>query len=80
MAFAQNRSVEIYFETFGDPANDALLLINGLGCQCINFDVEFCAMFVERGFFVIRFDNRDVGLSTKFNHVLPDLYSVSNMQ
>jgi pimeloyl-ACP methyl ester carboxylesterase len=52
------------------------LLINGLGSQCINFDVDFCEMFVARGFFVIRFDNRDVGLSTKFNLVLPDLFSV----
>ncbi|MGB8196231.1 MAG: alpha/beta hydrolase [Acidimicrobiales bacterium] len=76
MAFAHNRSVEIYYETFGDASNPALLLINGLGSQCINFDVEFCEMFVERGFFVIRFDNRDVGLSTKFNLVLPDLFSV----
>ena len=67
MAFAHNGSVEIYYETFGDASNPALLLINGLGSQCINFDVEFCEMFVARGFFVIRFDNRDVGLSTKFN-------------
>lgn len=76
MAFAHNRSVEIYYETFGDPSDPALLLINGLGSQCINFDVEFCEMFVTRDFFVIRFDNRDVGLSTKFNLVLPDLFSV----
>lgn len=76
MAFAKNRSVEIYYETFGEPSNPALLLINGLGSQCINFDVEFCERFVSRGFFVIRFDNRDVGLSTKFNQVLPDLFSV----
>jgi pimeloyl-ACP methyl ester carboxylesterase len=76
MAFAHNGSVSIYYETFGDAANPALLLINGLGSQCINFDVAFCEMFVERGFFVIRFDNRDVGLSTKFNLVLPDLFAV----
>jgi pimeloyl-ACP methyl ester carboxylesterase len=76
MAIAHNRSVEIYYETFGDPEKPALLLINGLGSQCINFDVEFCQKFVDRGFFVIRFDNRDVGLSTKFNLVLPDLFSV----
>jgi pimeloyl-ACP methyl ester carboxylesterase len=76
LAFAHNRSVEIYYETFGDASNPTLLLINGLGSQCINFDVDFCEMFVARGFFVIRFDNRDVGLSTKFNLVLPDLFSV----
>jgi pimeloyl-ACP methyl ester carboxylesterase len=78
MALAKNGTVEIYYETFGDAANPALLLVNGLGSQCINFDVEFCEMFVGRGFFVIRFDNRDVGLSTKFNLVLPDLFSVLN--
>jgi pimeloyl-ACP methyl ester carboxylesterase len=76
MAFAKNRSVEIYYETFGDQANPALLLINGLGSQCINFDVEFCERFVALGLFVIRYDNRDVGLSTKFNLVLPDLFLV----
>jgi pimeloyl-ACP methyl ester carboxylesterase len=76
VAFAHNGSVEIYYETFGDASNPALLLINGLGSQCINFDVDFCELFVARGFFVIRFDNRDVGLSTKFNLVLPDLFSV----
>lgn len=76
MAYAMNGSVEIYYETFGDSVNPALLLINGLGSQCINFDVEFCEMFVARGFFVIRFDNRDVGLSTKFNLFPPDLFSV----
>jgi pimeloyl-ACP methyl ester carboxylesterase len=76
VAFAHNGLVEIYYETFGDASNPALLLINGLGSQCINFDVDFCELFVARGFFVIRFDNRDVGLSTKFNLVLPDLFSV----
>jgi pimeloyl-ACP methyl ester carboxylesterase len=76
MAIAKNRLVDIYFETFGDANDPALLLINGLGSQCINFDVAFCDKFVARGFFVIRFDNRDVGLSTKFNQVLPDLFSV----
>lgn len=76
MVYAMNGSVEIYYETFGDADSPALLLINGLGSQCINFDVEFCEMFVARGFFVIRFDNRDVGLSTKFNLFLPDLFSV----
>jgi pimeloyl-ACP methyl ester carboxylesterase len=76
MALAHNGSVEIYYETFGEPSDPALLLINGLGSQCINFDVEFCELFVARGFFVIRFDNRDVGLSTKFNLVLPDLFAV----
>jgi pimeloyl-ACP methyl ester carboxylesterase len=67
--FAHHGSVDIYYETFGIPDAPALLLVNGLGSQCINFSTEWCERFAARGFFAIRFDNRDVGLSTKFDHV-----------
>jgi pimeloyl-ACP methyl ester carboxylesterase len=73
MAYARNGDVEVYYETFGDPADEALVMINGLGSQCINYRVEWCEKFVAEGFFVIRFDNRDVGLSTKFSDYDPDL-------
>jgi pimeloyl-ACP methyl ester carboxylesterase len=76
MPYAHNDSVDIYYETFGDRAHPALLLINGLGSQSINYATEWCERFVARGFFVIRFDNRDVGLSTKFDHVAPDVGAV----
>ena len=76
MTFATNAEVSIYYETFGDASRPALLMVNGLGSQCINFDVEFCQMFVDRGFFVIRFDNRDVGLSTKFDAFTPHFMDV----
>ncbi len=66
MPFALNDDVELYYETFGFAADPALLLVNGLGSQCINYRVEWCERFVAAGFFVIRFDNRDVGLSTGF--------------
>ena len=66
MPFALNDDVELFYETFGFAADPALLLVNGLGSQCINYRVEWCERFVEAGFFVIRFDNRDVGLSTGF--------------
>ncbi len=56
--------IEVAYETFGDPANPPLLLIMGLAAQMILWDDELCRMFVERGFHVIRFDNRDVGRST----------------
>jgi pimeloyl-ACP methyl ester carboxylesterase len=72
MAYAHNGDVDIYFETFGEPLDPALLLVNGLGSQCINYDTEWCERFVDRGFFVIRFDNRDVGLSAKFGEFPPD--------
>ncbi len=67
MATTTNGTCEIYYETFGDPADPTLLLVNGLGSQCVNYHENWCAMFVGRGLHVIRYDNRDVGLSTKFD-------------
>jgi len=64
---AKNGNVEIYFETFGSPVDPTLLLVNGLGSQCINFATEWCAKFAAEGFHVVRFDNRDVGLSSKLD-------------
>jgi len=65
MGTATNGNVEIHFESFGDPGRPTLLLVNGLGSQCINYAAEWCQMFCDEGFRVVRFDNRDVGLSTK---------------
>jgi pimeloyl-ACP methyl ester carboxylesterase len=73
---AHNGEVALYFETFGQPTDPALLLVNGLGSQCINYRTEWCELFAARGFFVIRFDNRDVGLSTKFDHQPADMRAV----
>ena len=67
MPYALHDDAELYYETFGFDADPALLLVNGLGSQCINFRVEWVERFVAAGFFVIRFDNRDVGLSTGFD-------------
>ena len=66
MPKAKVNDVELEYDTFGDPSSRPLLLIMGLGGQMILWDEEFCKKLVERDFFVIRFDNRDVGLSTKF--------------
>ncbi|MFX1388688.1 MAG: alpha/beta fold hydrolase [Promethearchaeota archaeon] len=60
-------NIEIEYDTFGDTTSKPLLLIMGLGAQMIRWEEELCEKFVERGFYVIRFDNRDVGLSTKFD-------------
>ncbi len=74
MPKAKFSNMEIEYDTFGDPSLKPLLLIMGLGAQMINWDEEFCTKLVERGFYVIRFDNRDVGLSTKFDEAgEPDL-------
>lgn len=67
MTTATNGDVTIYHETFGDPAKPTLLLINGLGSQCINYATEWCEMFAAEGYQVVRFDNRDVGLSSKLD-------------
>ncbi len=56
--------VTLAFETFGDPSDPPMLLIMGLGAQMIYWPEELCEMLAARGYFVIRFDNRDVGRST----------------
>jgi pimeloyl-ACP methyl ester carboxylesterase len=66
MTFAHNGTCDIYYETFGDAAHPTLLLVMGLGGQCINFQDDWCNRFAATGLHVIRFDNRDVGLSSKF--------------
>ncbi len=76
MAYATNGPVQIYYETFGDPSDPTLVLVNGLGSQCINYRTEWCERFVAQGFQVVRMDNRDVGLSTHFSDVTPDLAGV----
>jgi pimeloyl-ACP methyl ester carboxylesterase len=56
--------IEICFETFGDPADPAVLLVMGLGTQMLGWHEDFCAELAGRGFHVIRYDNRDIGRST----------------
>jgi pimeloyl-ACP methyl ester carboxylesterase len=60
--------IRIAFDTAGDPKAVPLLLINGLGLQLSSWPDEFVEGLVDLGFYVIRFDNRDCGLSTKFEH------------
>lgn len=64
MPRAVNGAVEIEYETFGDDRPEAAILINGLGSQMTRWPVPFCEKLVAKGYRVIRFDNRDVGLST----------------
>src|SRR5690242_6209417 len=56
--------IELAYETFGDRADPPLLLVMGLATQMIGWPDEFCAALAARGLFVVRFDNRDIGLST----------------
>src|ERR1700681_226973 len=64
MPRARANEVELEYETFGDAKAAPLLLIMGLGAQMISWDDAFCGQLADRGFHVIRFDNRDSGLST----------------
>lgn len=59
--------IEIYYETFGDEQNPTILLIMGLDAQCVIYGENVINPLVEAGFYVIRFDNRDIGLSTWLN-------------
>ncbi|HEY5664064.1 MAG TPA: alpha/beta fold hydrolase [Ilumatobacter sp.] len=66
MPRATNGDCSLYYETFGSPSDPTLLLVNGLGSQCINYHEDWCEMFAAAGFHAVRFDNRDVGHSTHF--------------
>lgn len=64
---APSGDVEIHYEDMGDPDNPAVLLIMGLGAQLLFWQEEFCSKLVDQGLRVIRYDNRDVGLSTYYD-------------
>ncbi|HEY47413.1 MAG: alpha/beta hydrolase [Anaerolineae bacterium SM23_ 63] len=66
-AIAKVKDIEIVFDTFGDPSGSPILLIMGIGCQMIDWRDDFCERLASRGYWVIRYDNRDVGLSTKLD-------------
>ena len=65
--------ITLCYETFGSPANPPLLLIQGLGMQMIGWPEVFCEQLAARGFFVVRFDNRDAGRSTHVRGRAPTL-------
>ncbi|CCW61875.1 unnamed protein product [Phytomonas sp. EM1] len=58
------RDITICYQTFGNPQDPCILLICGLSSTCFNFPFEFCTRLVDIGLYVVRFDNRDYGLST----------------
>ena len=62
--FTKVGEVELCYETFGDPDRPTVLLVMGLGTQMIGWHADFCTELADRGFHVIRYDNRDVGRST----------------
>jgi len=66
LAFADTNGIELAYDTFGYRTDPPLLLITGLGVQMIVWDEKFCEKLAARGYWIIRFDNRDIGLSTNF--------------
>lgn len=77
MPRAEANGIELEYDTFGAPGGRPLLLIMGLGTQMTAWDPGFCAMLAGRGHYVIRFDNRDIGLSTQFDRLPePDLLAI----
>src|SRR5215207_8903195 len=62
--FCTAGDVELCYETFGDPDDPALLRVMGLAMQMLGWHEDLCEELAGRGFFVIRYDNRDVGRST----------------
>jgi pimeloyl-ACP methyl ester carboxylesterase len=71
MPRAHGNGVELEYETVGDPAGRPLLLVQGLGAQLTSIEDGLCQELASRGFLVVRYDNRDVGLSTWFDHARP---------
>lgn len=69
MAQANINGLNLEYETFGNPAAPAMLLIMGLGCQLIQWPDTLCRQLAEGGHFVIRYDHRDVGLSSRLDHL-----------
>ena len=68
---AKAGQIEIAYETFGRETHPPLLLIMGLGVQMLGWDEDFCQRLADRGYWVVRFDNRDAGLSTHFHDAAP---------
>src|SRR5947209_9606480 len=85
------RGITLCYETFGEESTPPMLLIMGLATQMIGWPDEFCRQLADRGFFVVRFDNRDSGRSTHVKgapptagqlvrrRIDPVLYTLSDM-
>ena len=74
---AQVGELELAYETFGTAGDPPVLLVMGLATQMIGWPDDFCRQLADRGYYVVRFDNRDIGLSTHLHDAgAPDLMAV----
>jgi pimeloyl-ACP methyl ester carboxylesterase len=71
MSRVSANGLELEYETFGDPTDLPIVLIMGLSAQMTNWPEGFCNLLAEQGYHVIRFDNRDIGLSTYLDDLPP---------
>ena len=78
MPRANNNGIEIEFDTIGDPQDEPLLLVMGFTAQLIAWDEKLCQLLADKGFFVIRYDNRDCGLSSHLDGVAVDMAELFN--
>ena len=67
--FLQSNGLRVAYETFGDPTDPTILLVAGLYNQLVRWPVELCELLVAQGYRVVRFDNRDIGLTDKMNGI-----------
>ncbi|AOJ80803.1 alpha/beta hydrolase [Burkholderia savannae] len=80
MTTLKSNDIDLAYESFGDETNETILLISGLGTQMLRWTAPFCEALAERGYRVIRFDNRDAGRSTHFaNHPTLDFGALAAM-
>ena len=68
---ADANGIELAYDEIGDPDGEPLILIMGLATQMIHWDLRFCRMLADRGYRVIRFDNRDIGRSSQIKAQVP---------
>lgn len=78
MARVGARGLEFEYDQFGSPSGEPLLLVMGLGAQMISWDEGLCELLVRKAFHVTRYDNRDVGLSSRLDQLgVPDVMAVA---
>ncbi|HEX4723941.1 MAG TPA: alpha/beta hydrolase [Pseudonocardiaceae bacterium] len=77
MPQVEANGLRLEYDTFGNPNDTPLVLIMGLGAQMISWPVAFCQQYADQGYHVVRFDNRDCGLSTQLDDLpQPDLAAI----
>jgi pimeloyl-ACP methyl ester carboxylesterase len=77
MPHVESNGLQLAYESYGNPSDPPVVLVMGLGTQLLGWPAEFCQQIADRGFQVVRFDNRDIGLSTYLDDLpTPDLAAI----